>query len=104
MLCESALQKTGTVVNRKAQDWVNIMKTRPCNIQKKFLVVKMKNFIGKNLIFFLIFAQNIDFGYKLEPPQRGGSAEAVLTSFHNLCFGAKIRKIGIPPAYPSFAI
>ena len=23
-------------------------------------------------------------------------AEAVLTSTHNLCFGAKIRKIGIP--------
>ena len=35
---------------------------------------------------FLIFAQNIDCGYKLEPP---------LTSTHNLCFGAKIRKTGI---------
>ena len=33
---------------------------------------------------FLIFAQNIDCGYTLE------------TSTHNLCFGAKIRKIGIP--------
>ena len=42
---------------------------------------------------FLIFAQNIDCGYTLEPPRRG---EAVLTSTHNLCFGAKIRKIGIP--------
>ena len=41
---------------------------------------------------FLIFAQNIDCGYKLEPPQR----EAVLTSTHNLCFEAKIRKTGIP--------
>ena len=28
----------------------------------------------------------------LEPPRL---AEAVLTSTHNLCFGAKIRKIGI---------
>ena len=28
---------------------------------------------------------------RLEPPR-----EAVLTSTHNLCFGAKIRKIGIP--------
>ena len=37
---------------------------------------------------FLIFAQNIDFGYTI--------AEAVLTSTHNLYFGAKIRKIGIP--------
>ena len=47
----------------------------------------------KNFDSFLIFAQNIDCGYKLEPPRRG---EAVLTSTHNLCFGAKIRKIGIP--------
>ena len=31
-----------------------------------------------------MFAQNIDCGYMLEPPRR------------NLCFGAKIRKIGIP--------
>ena len=36
----------------------------------------------------LIFAQNIDCGYTLEPPH--------LTSTHNLCFGAKIRKLGIP--------
>ena len=42
---------------------------------------------------FLIFAQNIDCGYKFE---------AVLTSTHNLCFGAKIRKIGIPLQIPSF--
>ena len=41
---------------------------------------------------FLIFAQNIDCGYTL--------AEAVLMSTHNLCFGAKIRKIGIPPHTP----
>ena len=37
---------------------------------------------------FLIFAQNIDCGYTLEPPR------------HNLCFGAKIRKIGIPLQTP----
>ena len=42
-------------------------------------------------------AQNIDCGYTLESPRRGGSNdEAVLTSTHNLCFGAKIRKIGLP--------
>ena len=28
--------------------------------------------------------------------------EAVLRSTHNLCFGAKIRKIGIPPHTPVF--
>ena len=39
---------------------------------------------------FLIFAQNIDCGYTL----------ANLTSTHNLCFGAKIRKMGIPLQTP----
>ena len=31
-------------------------------------------------------------------------AEAVLTSIHNLCFEAKIRKIGLPLQNPSFTI
>ena len=53
---------------------------------------------------FKSFAQNIDSGYTLEPPQR-----AVLMSTHNLCFGAKIRN-EIPvrkintPIYPIFTI
>ena len=38
------------------------------------------------LILFFIFAQNIVWVH----------GEAVQTSTHNLCFGAKIRKIGIP--------
>ena len=37
---------------------------------------------------FLIFAQNIDRWYTLEHRLN----EAVLTSTHNLCFRAKIRK------------
>ena len=60
-----------------------------------FKVVKKEKIQLKHFDIFLIFAQNIDCGYTLEPPRRGG-AEAVLTSTHNLCFGAKIRKIGIP--------
>ena len=44
-------------------------------LYRKFLVVKMKISNGKILIFFLIFAQNIDCGYTLEPPRRGGSNE-----------------------------
>ena len=35
----------------------------------------MKIFSSKILIFFLIFARNIDCGYKLELPQRVGSNE-----------------------------
>ena len=40
-----------------------------------FKVVKTENFKWKILDTFLIFAQNIDCGYTLEPPQRGGSNE-----------------------------
>ena len=52
---------------------------------------KNDNFQMKFFYIFLIFAQNIDCGYSLEPPL----SEAVLTSTHNLCFGANIRKICI---------
>ena len=44
---------------------------------------KNDNFQMKLFDIFLFFAQNIDCGYTLE---------AVLTSTHNLCFRAKIRK------------
>ena len=60
-------------------------------IYSNFFRSKIDNCQRKNSDIFLIFAQNIDCGYTLEPPRRGGSNE-----YHNLCFGAKIRKIGIP--------
>ena len=63
----------------------------PMQYKEIFKVVKNENFPLKNFDIFLIFAQNIDCGYTLE---------AVLTSTHNLCFGAKIRKIGIPLQTP----
>ena len=65
--------------------------------------VKNENFQLKIFDIFLIFAQNIDCGYTLEPPQRGG-AEAILTSTRNLCFGAKTRKIAILLRTPVFSI
>ena len=34
-----------------------------------FLVLKIENFQLKNSDIFLIFAQNIDCGYTLEPPR-----------------------------------
>ena len=57
-----------------------------------FLALDIEYFQLKNFDIFLIFAQNIDCGYMLE--------QAVLTSTHNLCFGTKIRKIGIPLRTP----
>ena len=48
---------------------------------------------------FLIFAQNIDCVYTLEPPRRGGSNE-----YPQSMFWSKNKKNRYTPAYPSFAI
>ena len=56
-----------------------------------FSVVKIENFQLKIFDIFLIFAQNIDYGYTLELPRRGGSNE-----YPQSMFWSKIRKIGIP--------
>ena len=76
-----------------------ITKTCPCNIQRFFSVAKKENFVRKCLIFFLIFAQNIDRGYTLEPPRRGGSNE-----YPQSMFWSKNKKNRYTPAYPRFAI
>ena len=64
-----------------------------------FKVVKNENFQWKYFDIFLIFAQNIDCGYTLEPPRRGGSNE-----YPQFMFWSKNRKNRYTPAYPSFAI
>ena len=48
-----------------------ITQTCPCNILQYFTAVKSDNFQTKFFDFdiFLIFAQNIDCWYTLEPPQ-----------------------------------
>ena len=56
-LCIQALQKHA---------YSNILKISP---------PKTKSFQMKILIFFQVSAQNIDCGYSLEPPRRGGSNE-----------------------------
>ena len=66
----------------------------PMQYTEIFKVVKNENFCRIFFIYFLIFAQNIDCGYMLDPPRLAG--KAVLTSTHTLCFAAKIRTIGIP--------
>ena len=69
----------------------NITKTRLYNfdpLKPHFYIVKL-GFTGVYIIF-LISAQNIDCGYSLEPPQRGGSNE-----YHNLCFVQKYEKYQI---------
>ena len=64
-----------------------------------FFDCKNENFHWKKFDIFLIFAQNIDCGYTLEPPQRGGSNE-----YPQSMFWSKNKKNRYTPAYPSFAI
>ena len=64
-----------------------------------FSAVKIENFSRKILIFFFNFAQNINCGYTLEPPRRGGSNE-----YPQSMFWSKNKKNRFTPAYPSFAI
>ena len=54
---------------------------------------KKDHFQIKKCDNFLIFAQNIDRGYSLEPPHRSWvhvRTASVLTSTHDLCFRSKI--------------
>ena len=63
-----------------------------------FFHQKMKIFNQKKDILH-ISAQNIDCGYSLEPPRRGGSNE-----YPQSMFWAEIRKIMYTPVNPSFTI
>ena len=64
-----------------------------------FLALKIVIFQLKNFDNFLIFAQNIDCGYTLEPPRRGGSNE-----YPQSMFWSKNKTNRYTPAYSSFAI
>ena len=62
--------------------WSSITKTRLYNfdpLKPHFYIVKL-GFSGVHIIF-LVPAQNIDCGYSLEPPRRGGSNEYTESMF-----------------------
>ena len=60
----------------------------PIQIYRNFYLQKIENFQIKNSDIFHTFAQNLDCGYSLEPPRRGGSNE-----YPQSMFWANIRKI-----------
>ena len=64
-----------------------------------FKFVKNKKIPSNVFDIFLIFAQNIDYGYTLEPPRGGGSNE-----YPQCMFWSKNKKNRYTPAYPSFTI
>ena len=53
-----------------------------------FIVVKNRK---KNFAMFLIFAQNIDWWYILEPPRRVGISFMFIPNFVKLLSGQKIK-------------
>ena len=71
----------------------------PMQYTEIFSFCKNKKIHRKNFDIFLIFAQNKDCGYTLEPPRRGGSNE-----YPQSMFWSKNKKNRYTPAYPSFAI
>ena len=76
-----------------------ITKTRLFKYIENF-TSKHWNFSDKNSDFFFhISAENIDCGYSLEPPRRGGSNE-----YPQSMFSADIWKIMYIPVNPSFTI
>ena len=66
----------------------NILRILPPNIE---------NFRMKNSGSFHISAQNIDCGYLLEPPQRGGSNE-----YPQSMFLSRYKKNNVYPCKPQF--
>ena len=53
----------------------NHYENTPIQIYRKFHLQKLNFFKVKKTDIFHISAQNIDYGYSLEPPRRGGSNE-----------------------------
>ena len=65
----------------------------------KILPPKKENFQMKNSDIFLISVRNIDCGYSLEPPRRGGSNE-----YSQSMFLSRNKKIMYAPVNPSFTV
>ena len=63
----------------------------------KILPPKNDNFSDKKSDIFHISAQNIDFGYSLEPPRRGGSNE-----YPQSVFLSRNNKNNVYPCKPQF--
>ena len=77
----------------------NHYENKPIQIYWKFYHQKNESFQMKNSKICHISAQNIDCGYSLEPPRRGGSNE-----YPQSMFWAEIRKMMHTPGNPSFTI
>ena len=69
----------------------------PIQIYRKFHLLKTKKNQTKNFDIFHISAKNIDCGYSLEPPRRGGSNEPLQSMFLS-----RNKKNNVYPCKPQF--
>ena len=74
----------------------HITKTRLFKYIENF-ISKNRNFSGKNSNIFHISAQNIDCGYSLEPPRRGGS-----NGYPQSMFLRRNKQNNVYPCKPQF--
>ena len=74
-----------------------IAKTCLFEYNENFTSKKTENFHIKNSDIFLISAQNIDYGYLLEPPRWGGSNE-----YPRSMFLSRNKKNNVYPCKPQF--
>ena len=74
-----------------------ITKTRLFKYIENFTSKNLKKKSDKNPDIFYISAQNIDCGYSLEPPRRGGSNE-----YPQSMFSSKTKKTNVYPCKPQF--
>ena len=74
-----------------------IPKTCLFKYTENFTTKKSENFQIKNPDIFQMSAQNIDYGYSLEPPQRGGSNECQQSMFLS-----RNKKNNVYPCKPQF--
>ena len=76
--------------------WYLYYENTPIQIYRK-VHPKTENFQIKNSDIFHISAQNIDCGYSLEPPPRGGSNE-----YPQSLFLSRNKKNNVYPCKPQF--
>ena len=77
----------------------HITKTCLFKYIENFITKKNETFQKKNSDIFHVSAQNIDCGYSLEPPRRGGSNE-----YPQSMFLSRNKKVMYTPVNPSFTI
>ena len=85
-----------------SEEWIEQFITKTCLFKyTENFTTKNENFQIKNSnIFFLyISAQNIDCGYPLEPPRRGGS-----NTYPQSMFLSRNKENNVYPVNPSFTI